>query len=68
MSRGKDAPVRVEISNIPHPTDQLVVCENCGESFAGFATTAEAADWIENHLREKHNRSVKVVPPEEDTS
>jgi hypothetical protein len=45
---------KIELTNIPHPTDQLIVCDDCGESFAAFTTVKEAADWIEEHTRRRH--------------
>jgi hypothetical protein len=40
---------RVKLNLVQHPTDQLIVCDNCGASFASFTTVKEAADWIEVH-------------------
>jgi len=48
-------PPRVEIVAEPHPTDKLVVCENCGESYAGFTTVKEAAEWVAQHVKERHS-------------
>lgn len=46
--------VKVQLNAHAHPTDRLIVCEKCGESYAGFSTPAEAADWAAEHLRRKH--------------
>ena len=47
---------KIRLDAVAHPTDQLIVCEDCGESCAGFTTMKEAADWVEKHLAERHGR------------
>lgn len=47
----------VEVSFVPHPTDCLVRCDECGESLAeGADDVGLVADWVERHFAERHGR------------